>query len=297
MTVAKKLFSVAAAVVSVCACLAFGLRSGAEPPALPRPGAPVPVPADKGAQKPPAVVIGKGFAIAPVTTDLQRQLLRGAGPDSTALLVVDGPAMFKDATTLDVEALDPTGLRKGLKAFQPAKGKSVVQVEVHYSNIKEPAGAAREVLDYALHGAARAEGFVPGTPVGFHTYANGAFAFDRHVAPLKDDTGAGEAEAGVGDGRARAYPVRTPLSRMLTESVAGVVFVLPALDCRADAWVPADVDASVKAALGKLKLAKGERVNFRLNIPQRDERVQDRVRAACNGWAADAGLEVWSFSY
>ena len=67
---------------------------------------------------------------------------------------------------------------------------------------------------------------------------------------MKDDKGAEDAEAGVGDERARAYPVRTPLSRMLTGSVDGVVVVLPLLTCEADDWLPADVDLSVKAAIG-----------------------------------------------
>jgi hypothetical protein len=256
------------------------------------------VAADKApAQKPPAAVIAKTFAIAPVTTDLQRRLLHGAGPKSTALVVVDAPALFKDAKTFDVEALQLGELRKGLKTFQPQKGQSVVHFEVHYAFVLDVSGDGKEVLDFALEGVSRACGFVPGTPNGFHSYHNGKFAFDQYVAPLTQNKGADELEEGVGDERAQAYPVRTPLSKMLTQSVGGVVDVRVPLTCQADDWVPSEVDLSVKAAIGKLKLAKGQRLNFLLNIPKRDERVDERVRNACKQWADDSGVEMWSFSY
>jgi RNA polymerase sigma factor (sigma-70 family) len=301
MTVVKKMFGGGIALAAVCGCLALGLRSSAEPPAPPPAPVPAPVPAAKApVQKPPAPVIGEAFAIAPVTTDLQRRLIYGAGPNSTALLIVDAPALFKDAKTLDIEALQLSELRTGLKTFRPDKGKSLVHFEVHYADLKAPSKDSKEVLDFTLEGAARAEGFLPGTPTGFHSYSPtspGSFAFDQHIAPLKDNKGAEDAEVGVGDERARAYPVRTPLSRMLTGSVAGVVVVRPPLTCEADDWLPADVDLSVKAAIGKLKLAKGQRLDFLFNIPKRDERVQDRVRGACKRWAEDGGLELGSFGY
>lgn len=301
MTVVKKMFGGGIALAGVCICLALGLRSSAEPPAPPPPPAPAPAPAAKApVQKPPAPVIGKAFAIAPVTTDLQRRLIFGAGPNSTALLIVDAPPLFKDATTLDVEAIQLGELRTGLKTFRPDQGKSLVHFEVHYTDVKAPSKDSKEVFDFTLQGAARAEGFLPGTRAGFHTYSPtspGSFEFDQHIAPLKDNKGAEDAEAGVGDERARAYPVRTPLSRMLTGSVDGVVVVLPPLTCVADDWLPADVDLSVKAAIEKLKLTKGQRLNFLFNIPKQDERVLNRVRSACKRWAEDGGLELGSFGY
>ncbi len=244
-----------------------------------------------------ALVIGKTFAIVPVTTELQRRLIYNAGPNSTVLLMVDASALFKDAKTLDVEAFPVSELRKGLTTFRPEKGKSVAHFQVHYAGLRDVSGDGSEVLDYVLQGVSRAAGFTPGTAAGFYTYHNDKFAFDEYVAPLKDDKGAGEIEAGVGDERARAYPVRTPLSRVLTQSVGGVVDVLTPLDCQGDNWVPDEVNKSVKAAIGKLKLAKGQRLNFLLNISKRDDRAQERIREACKRWAEDGGLESGSFSF
>jgi hypothetical protein len=84
---------------------------------------------------------------------------------------------------------------------------------------------------------------------------------------------------------------------MLTESVAGVIDVLPALACQGDDWIPADVDQSVKAAIAKLNLAKGQRISFLFNIPKRDDRTQSRIRSVCKQWASESGLEFWQFTY
>jgi hypothetical protein len=302
MSLAKKVLSVGVVSVAVLACWAFGLRLSAEPPPAPSPAPPTarPTATDKApGPKAAKAVVGKTFALVPVTTDLQRRLIHNAGPNSTALLIVDAPALFKDAKTLDVEALQLGELRKGLKAFQPEKGKSVAHFAIHYANTIDVSRDGQDVLHFTLEGAARADGFLSGTSAGFQTYHNAPFVFDQYVAPLKDDKDADAAEAGVGDERVLAYPVRTPLSRVLTESAAGIVDVLPPLDCQGDNWLPAEVDTSVKAAIGKLKLAKGQRINFLLNITKRDDRdrTQERVRAACKRWAADSGLEMGAFSY
>jgi hypothetical protein len=69
------------------------------------------------------------------------------------------------------------------------------------------------------------------------------------------------------------------------------------LPCQADDWVPDEVDKSVKAAIGKLKLMKGQRINFLLTIPKRNDGTPERVRTACKQWAAAGELELASFSY
>jgi hypothetical protein len=300
MTLVKKALGLGVLVVAVCGCLAFGLGLSAEPPPTPAP-APIttrPTATDKVlVAKPPNAVVGKTFALAPLSTDLQRRLIHNAGPNSSALLVVDAPALFKDARTLDIEALQLSEIRKALKALQPEKGKSVVHFAVHYTNTSDVSTDGEQVLDFTLAGAARADGFLPGTEAGFRTHHNTPFAFEKYVAPLKADRDADAAETGVGDERALAYPVRTPLSKVLTESAAAVVDVRVTLDCQADDWLPAEVNKSVKVALGKLKLAKGQQVNFMLTIPKRDDHTQQRVRAACNRWAEDSGLVMGSFSY
>jgi RNA polymerase sigma factor (sigma-70 family) len=303
MTLAKKVLSLGVLVVAVFGCLAFGVRLSAEPPPTPAPAPSTSRVAatDKApVAKPPNAVVGKTFALAPLTTDLQRRLIDNAGPNSTALLVVDASALFKNASTLDIEAIQLGELQKALKALQPEKGKSVAHFAVHYSITRDISTDGQLVLHFALEGAARSAGFVPGTTVG-HKTCHPTFEFDQYVAPLKADKDTDLAETGVGDERVLAYPVRTPLSRVLTQSAAGVVDVRVPLECQADDWLPVEVDKSVKAALGKLKLAKGQQVNFMLNIPKQDDstqqRVQERVRAACRRWAEDGGLEMGSITY
>lgn len=296
VTVLSKVCGAAAVALALAgACL--GLSAGArdEPPAAVPPPRPA---ADKAAApKPPAPVIGKTFALAPITTDLQRRLIHNGGPDSVALLVVDAGALFKDANTFDVAALQRAELKKGLKAFRRAGGKSVVHFQVQYTGLHDVSGDAKAVLDYTLAGAAQAEELVPGTRPGFHTYGNGKVDFAEYVAPLKDGAGTDVIETGVGDSRAVAYPVRTPLSRMMAGPVAGVVVTLTPIACRGDAWLPEDVDRSVRAALNELKLAKRSKVNFVLNVPDRDDQAQEKLRRTCKVWAEDAGLELWQFSY
>ena len=239
-------------------------------------------------------MVAKTFAIAPVTTDLQRRLIVFSGPKSTVMVLVDGGALYKDFQTIDVEAFDLKNLRAGLKSFQPEKGRSVAHIRVHYparaldKSRNDTVSDGMEVISYTLEGSARALGYVPTGTSSSHGYVstvrNDKFSFEELVGPLKDEKGAEEAEDGIGDERVRAYPVRTPLGRVLTQSVGiggfeqagGVVDVRPLLDCRADDWVPVEVDKSVKAALAKLKLAKGTRINFLMNVPPKS-RVDERA--------------------
>ena len=102
----------------------------------------------------------------------------------------------------------------------------------------------------------------------------------------------------------KAYPVRTPLSRVLTEGAAGVVDVLTRLDPTRDDWVPADVEKSAQAAIAGLKLARGGKLNFAFRIADRarlDDRnrnqTRERVRGLARRWAEEHGLELGSFSY
>ncbi|QJW92826.1 hypothetical protein [Frigoriglobus tundricola] len=292
MTLMKKLFVTGTLAVTVFTGLAFGLGHSAEPPAAPPPR---PAPVKGAVQGPTAPVVGKAFAIAPVTTDLQRRLIRSSGPDSAVVVLMDGTPLFKDPVTLNIEAFDLAGLRKGLKSFPVNKGTSVAHFEVHYAFFTDASRDGANVVNLAIEGTARAVGFVPTS--ASNTTHNGTFAFENLIGPLKDDSGARDAETAVGDERARAYLVRTPLSRVLTESAGGVVDICPLLDGQADEWIPAEVDTSVRAAIEKLKLAKGERLTFLLNIPKRDLKTHERVVNACQRWAKGAGLEYWQLRY
>jgi RNA polymerase sigma factor (sigma-70 family) len=296
MTLVKKLSAAGAALAVACGCLAFGLRSSAEPPP---PSAPATVPQPALANnapvpKPPAATVGKTFAVAPIATDLQRRLL-GAGPDSGVLVLVDGTKLFKDPQTLDARAFHLPELLKALNGIPVVEGKSVAHFVVHYARGTDPSADGTEIAHAALEGVARRVGFVPTRARS--TYHNDEFRFDEFVAALKEEKGAGAREDAAGDERARAYPVRTPLSKVLTQSVGGVVEVLAPADARLDNLFTDEADKSVRAAIGKLQLAKGQRLRFVLNVPERNAPIQGRIRDACKRWAEDAGLESRGWSY
>ncbi|AWM39645.1 ECF RNA polymerase sigma factor SigE [Gemmata obscuriglobus] len=294
----KRVLGGAAALVLVVAgaCLSFGMSGPPEPPAAPTP-APHVAAEKPPAPKVPAPVIGKAFAIAPITTDLQRQLIRGAGADSAVLLIVDAQTLLKDDKTLDVGALQLAEMRKGLRAFRRAKGQSVAHSAVHYPFGREISGDSADALDFVLAGAARAEEFAPVTPLGYHTVHNQAFDFVKYISPLKEKAAGDTAEVGVGDERVVAYPVRTPLSQVLTGSVSGVLIVKTPVMCQGDVWQADGLGASVRGTLEKLKLAKGSRVYFSLNVQGRNPKATDQLRLDCAEWAKDAGLELWQTSY
>ncbi len=296
MTLAKKVLNLGIGAAIVCCVLALGLRSSAEPPSVAPPPQPGPA-AKEPAKKLPQAVVSKTFAVAPITTELQRRLYRGAGPNSAAVVIVDGAALFKDPNTLNTDALNLKELQTALESLRPEKGRSVAHIEMHYGRDRT-SGNCIDWLDSALIGTLVSAGFVPSDPTHRTIWHNSAFSFEDYVAPLKDNKGADDAENGVGDERVQAYPVRTPLSRALTQSVGGVVEVYPRLVCKTDDWVPENVDKSVAAAIEKLKLAKGQRVNFSLNIHgERDSQTRGRVRNACSRWVENAGLELGQLSY
>jgi hypothetical protein len=239
--------------------------------------------------------VGKSFAVAPVTTELQRRLIRDAGLNSTVVVLVDGARLFKDQQTLDAGAFQLPELRKALNGIPVVEGRSVAHFVVHYDRGFDPSADGVEIAHAALEGLALRVGFVPARTSS--TYHNDEFRFDEFVAAMKEQKGAGAREDAVGDERARAYPVRTPLSKVLTQSVGGIVDVLAPADARLDNLFPDEVDKSVRAAIGKLKLAKGQQLRFLLSVPERNAPIQGRIQAACKRWAEDAGLEPRGWSY
>ncbi|AMV29409.1 ECF RNA polymerase sigma factor SigE [Gemmata sp. SH-PL17] len=289
MALAKKALGWGVVVVAVCSALAFGLRSSAEPPVVPPP-APQSVAVDKApVPKVPKVVVGKGFAIAPVTTDLQRRLIRDAGPNSSVIVLMNGTGLLKTNNTLDVEAFNLGELSKGFKAFPAQQGKSVAHFLVHYPSGTWDSRDGIRIINFTLVGTAREHGFVPGEPTG--SYHNASFEFDKYIRPLADENGAESEEPAVGDARVRVYPVRTPLSRALTTADAVVEVFMPLN--RADKALPEDVVTSARNATEKLKLQKGQRVIVRYTRARNGgQGTPDHIVDACRQWAKDAGFEL-----
>ena len=126
MIATRALWKVAAA--AVCAVMAIGIAWAADqstPPQSPPTEPPVTQAPRAAAPEVPKAVIGKRFAVAPVTTDLQRELLPGDEQKWAAVVFVDGAGMFSKPNVLDAEALNLKGIRDALKKYHPDKDRAV----------------------------------------------------------------------------------------------------------------------------------------------------------------------------
>jgi hypothetical protein len=245
-------------------------------------------------------VFGKGFVVAPVTTALQRRFL-GGGPTLTAFVSVNADGLFPDDKSLDPEALDLKGIRAALAELKPTAVQTArLDTYLHLTRLPGPPRAGNEVVRYALEGVAVRAGF--GKASASNTLAHKAWG--EYIAPLRDVAGAGRPEDGVGDERAVAFLVVTPLSRVLTDRADGVVDVRTRLDGRAGAAVSPVVEFSALEALKGVGLLRADRnlprsgrVTFLLDVQDRDDGTDNRLRELVQRWATRAGLESGAASY
>ncbi len=281
--------------VLACGVLAFSFGWALEPPIAPAPQ-PVTTTKQQTAPKLPAPVVEKTFAIAPVTTELQR-LSFHYQPSPLVVVILNASAMYRDPKTLDLNAIDFTGVEKGLAEYLPSKGG------VHFNHRYvgqfldiDDHRAGMDLLKYGWEGLGRKVGFEWARS---DLSIGGVGSWDDWMAPLRENENAAAEEKAVGDDRVQAYPVRTPLSRVLTsKAVGGVVVVNTKLDARKDDWIPAEVEKSAGKAIAGLKLPKGKTLSFyfRLENGNRDNRTLDRLRELCVRWAAEHGLFMENFT-
>jgi hypothetical protein len=292
-----------------CGVLALSLGSAkesnnptAQAPAL-KPEAAVKQPV---APKPPAPIIEKTFAIAPVTTDLQRRLIaHDITSPIAAIVLLDGTAFFRDENTLSLEEIDLDGARKSLLAYKANSKQHVYFISNYHTHLPEYSQTGLLLLDFGWEGLGKRAGF--GRAQAERRFSNDAWK--DWISPLRENADSAAGEKPVGDERALAYPVRTPLSRVLTQSSAGpalglqaaegVIFVLAKMDHRMDDWVSADVEKSVSAAINALKLPKGKRVGFHFNLEPHDfsQSTGNRLDSLTKKWVAEHDLERGYFSH
>lgn len=261
MAVMRSLRIAGILVLGVGAALGLGLAAAAPPtPELPALAVAAVAPAPVEKARPPKPIVGKSFAVAPVTTQLQRTLLR-CGPEVKTILFIDQSAILRDPKTIDLNSLNLGTLTQVLDKHKPDPKRSVLWVQIERVNSDDnPRMAQAELwLDYALKGMAREVGF---ESAWFDVHMWPSFSFDDFVAPLKEDE-AVVAEDGVGDERALAFLVRSSLSRTLTRKSDCVVDVRPSAKAIEGDEPPAEYEESVQTALAKMKLKKGQRVSFK----------------------------------
>ena len=257
MTVFRCLRVAGVLLAGVGVALGLGLAEAApqEPPPMAVSTA-APAPVEKAL--PPKPVVGQSFAVAPVTTQLQRTLLR-CGPEVTTILFIDQSAILRDPKNLDHKALDLDALTQILVKYQPKPRRSVLWIQIECINDNPRMSNGETWLQYALKGMAQEVGFAS---TWFDVHIWPRFSFEEFVAPLKEGDPV-VAEDGVGDQRAQAFLVRNPLSRVLTRESACVVEVRPSDNAIEGDEPPAEFEKSVRAALEKMMLKKGQRVSFK----------------------------------
>jgi RNA polymerase sigma factor (sigma-70 family) len=286
MTTATKLFRVTA-LVTACAGMTLGVW------AAPRPQPPAD--AKKPAEVPRRIVpvVEKSFAVAPVTTDLQRRMVH-TGPPTVAVVFLNGEVVLPPRGRLDLDALDLDMIERSLRVYPADKSRSVFFMTCH-PLLAEYDKKAEKVLRYGLEGLGRSLGF--GAARAFQSFGVSDADWDKYIAPLRENKGGELNEPATGDERAKAYPIRTPLGRMLTGVGDCVVDVIPQLDAAAEDWVPAAVEKSVHEAIKLLAVPKGGKARFLFHINgDRDNNVHDRVRTLAKKWAEEHGLELESYS-
>ena len=278
----KRALNLGAVAVVACGCLAFGLRSDAQPPAAAQPNT-RPAPPGRAAEK-PAAIVGKTFAVAGVTTELQRKhLVPGTVP--SAVVFVDGAALLRNPKVLDLEALELTKLQRGLDTFRQEKGRAFIRV---LWEEPRPTDENRRLLGFVLEGAVKELEFDSTVLTNMYGFPK----FEKFAKTFEDGKDENVAEDGVGDERARAYPVRTPLSRALASQTDGVVSVTAELDCDKEEWLTAEVDKSVRAAIEGLKLTKGQTLDFYIRAKTGGDETTKKLTEACKKWTRDFGLTL-----
>jgi hypothetical protein len=209
--------------------------------------------------------------------------------------------MFPEPNVLDLDALNLKGIRAALKAYRPGPDRAIYFL-TNYRQGESKHRDGTELLRLGLDSLGRQAGFGQVTSFDRAGFDN----WDDWVAPLKDEKGADAEEAKVGDDCVLAYPVRTPLSRVLTGSADGVVEIRVQLDPGKDDWVPAEVEKSAHAAIGALKLAKGKVLQFYFsikwprNLDRDDGKRNDlviKIQGLARKWAEAHNLASGSVGY
>jgi RNA polymerase sigma factor (sigma-70 family) len=242
-----------------------------------------------------APAFGKGFATIAVTTDLQRRLIEHADNTSSAVVLVDGVAVFDDASKLDPATIDMAGMDKALAAFKPVSSKAVHFI-VYYGPPPNPSNNGTRLFRLALEGIGREAKF--GRATSSQTWSNSYRDWNDRIAGLKESgQDASSDEPAEGDETARAYAVKTPLSRMLTDGAECYIDVRPKLDLGLENPLPANVEKSILAAVGRLKMAPGAKAHFSFRSKKPfSNNSTDRLRAIALKLSEQLGLELKSFT-
>ncbi len=233
-------------------------------------------------QKPPT------YIIRVVKTDLQREL---APMGTDVFVLVDATPAVVDGKIVKSK-LNLEEMRKALK--QHRKADTRLHFTLFFHGNDPDRRDNQELLRLAMIGFGHWIHFPQVT--AWVSISQGKEGWKETTAPftVTEVEPDGE-ERATSNKLAKAYPVRSDLSRYLTGRADCAVLILPSLE-KEGGTLPQKVRDAVTATVGKLKLARKKRVSFVLSHPmiKDDEKRQVVVQQLANAlyrFATDLGFE------
>jgi hypothetical protein len=195
----------------------------------------------------------------------------------SAFVLVDGMSVVRPDGLIDSKAIDFKKLKDALK---PYSGKGNTLFVLAYFQSDEPLRDGAQVLMWTLEGFGRRAGFDKTRPI--QTWFNKGFdkegrlvEFDWKKQTAKVDDGAADMdEPAVGNDLVKVYPVRTALSRQLTNADC-VVDIRAPLITQGDG-LKAETRQAIRRFVNEIKLPRKEYVLFRINRSLSGEEAYER---------------------
>jgi hypothetical protein len=206
---------------------------------------------------------GQGnFLIFTYTTELQR---RGLKPDQTYYAVlVNGSAAVKPDKSIDPQAIDMEALKKALRGLRRQDPPETVSIDIFFDKPR-PAEEGRYLLHLACKGLASEAGFpnatVGTTFGGTDPWKRALDAIKRYGDPGKD----GGEENAVGNEIARAYPIRTALSKYQHHDADCLVEILAPFVEGSKGDLTAAQEKAIMACVAELKLPTQKSIVFNVH--------------------------------
>lgn len=248
------------------------------------------------------------FLVIPIRTQLQRKLVADGRPVQ-ALIELNGYALVGKRGDALMQAIGALALRKSLAAIKAGDpNASVAFVICYFGNpspeVRQLSQQDNQPLDQACHSLANEAQLREVTRVN-RTYSNDSNGsrWQKTVAALKNIDLIKETadESAVGDAEFSAFPVRTKITRLLTETRFAykdplgcdcVLYIEKPLKASDQPLIGADLEARIQRAVSTLDLARKWYLNLHLIAAKGDRQTFQRNRDAISDQFLGKGNEA-----
>jgi hypothetical protein len=208
------------------------------------------------------------YMVCPVLTDLQRKNLDvGTGLEARAYVRINGNAVIKPSGEIDEKALNMQGIARALAPHSDKKNGCVYFEVVYISAPQGPAVPSNEsqlALSKRLQNHVKNLGFAASQ---FRTQSKGTTKLDDWADTLEQVKAAQGAlpdgpESSIGNHLVRVYPIRSVLSRLLSDNADCRVEILPLVDGSQPNPLTPEIRAAISQYVAKLELRQKQKINF-----------------------------------